>query len=113
MNVLLDDPIKALSLPRTPFLSLSNAAGVNGKRRWKLKNHKNVNLCAKSCTHLSYFWLVMGKQRIFIAEIYLASIAVRKEITINFLELFDGEVARGAIFEESFVPFLYLGICCR
>lgn len=54
-----------------------------------------------------------GKNRIFIGEIYLAGIAVRKEITINFLELFDRKVARGAIFEKSFIPFLYLSICCR
>lgn len=58
-------------------------------------------------------WLVMVKMRIFMAKIYLAGIAVRKEITINFLELFDRQVARGAIFEKSFIPFLYLSICCR
>lgn len=41
---------------------------------------------------------------------YLASISVRKEISINFLELFHGKVAAWAIFEKSFVPFLYFGV---
>lgn len=41
---------------------------------------------------------------------YLASISVRKEISINFLELFYRKVAAWAIFEKSFVPFLYFGV---
>jgi hypothetical protein len=115
MNVLVDDPIKkAFYLP----FALSNAAKVNGKKevRWKLKIIKMLIYVWESCTHLSLCFL--GKahdegekgRRIFMAEIYLAGIAVWKEITINFLELLDGEMAGGAVFQESFVPLLYLGI---
>lgn len=43
---------------------------------------------------------------------YLAGITIRKEITVNFLELFHRKVAARAIFEKSFVPFLNFSICC-
>lgn len=37
-----------------------------------------------------------------------AGIAIREKIAINFLELFNGKMARGTILQEAFVPFLDL-----
>ena len=36
------------------------------------------------------------------------SIAVGKEVAINFLKFFDRQLTIGTVFEESFVPLLYL-----
>lgn len=40
----------------------------------------------------------------------LASISVRKEISVNFLEFLYTQASGRAIFEKPFVPFLDLGV---
>ena len=42
---------------------------------------------------------------------YLGRVAVRKEIAVNLLEFFHAQVSARAVLEESFVPFLDLGVC--
>lgn len=41
---------------------------------------------------------------------YLASIAIREKVAINLLKFFHWQMSAWAIFQESFVPFLYFGI---
>lgn len=51
-----------------------------------------------------------NRQKLLVLVIYLAGIAIRKEIAVDFLEFFYRQMSAGAVFQKSFIPFLNFSV---